>query len=545
MKKCNVNLIRLSLVLVLTGVLAFFTSCEKDDDLKDKEKLNEWTIIGYFDGNNNLDNGQLGTSYIIEDLQEMEIAGSSDDVQSIVMLASQKFGGKAKYYEIEKHSNQMPDEIKSPVLEDMGTKDMSDPETLRNFIKYAVENYPAKRYALIVNSHGAAWKGICPDEVNGAGDLMSVSSLKNALAESPVFDVLVFHSCLMSSVEVAYELRNKAKYMVASELNMPVLSILGADQWLSTLISDPEMESYDFAREIAQVVYDRGAESQRETHMAVVDMSKLDALASKISDLGNRLVSESGDNWGEVRDAWKMTHYISNDFPSLTDIREFSKQLIKQPNISKINLISSATTNLISAINEAVPFTNTNQTTKPCGGLSIHFPGFSSELDLQDYNKLEFQKTNWSAFLEQFSTKGNASISGKITWTGHSLSSNCKIIVCYQLNNELEVLGRVDVPTNGIYNFSITNMTDPKNYMFYVHDDINSNGEIDSGDGSGFWDKDADNIWTFDDVLTVEPGKTYSNINIKLSLEKSAQINTNNLLNSLNMNNIKDIPILK
>ena len=161
------------------------------------------------------------------------------------MLSSLKTGGNANYYKIDYAENQLPDEVHSTMLEDMGTKDMSDPQTLIDFIKYAVDNYPAKRYMLILNSHGGGWYGISPDEANGSGDMMSLPDLRSAMETGPHFDVVVFHACLMSMTEVAYEIKDLADYMVSSEISMPALSVLGADVWLKELMDNPGMASYD------------------------------------------------------------------------------------------------------------------------------------------------------------------------------------------------------------------------------------------------------------------------------------------------------------
>lgn len=87
-------------------------------------KTRLWTIMGYFDGNNNLDVSQAGTSYIIGDVQEMEKVGSSDAVTAVTMVSSLKTGGNSNYYLIEKHSAELPDKISSKKLKDLGTKDM-------------------------------------------------------------------------------------------------------------------------------------------------------------------------------------------------------------------------------------------------------------------------------------------------------------------------------------------------------------------------------------------------------------------------------------
>ncbi|HIE33654.1 MAG TPA: hypothetical protein EYP86_00755 [Candidatus Altiarchaeales archaeon] len=124
-------------VIILTH---FFTSCGKKEEGVGGVK---WTIMGYFDGNNDLDISQNNTSFTIEDVHELEEVGSTDEVKVIVALGSLKTGGTVKYHYIEKHLNELSDSISSPVLKNLGTKDISEPQTLKEFIQYVVSNYPA------------------------------------------------------------------------------------------------------------------------------------------------------------------------------------------------------------------------------------------------------------------------------------------------------------------------------------------------------------------------------------------------------------------
>lgn len=89
-------------------------------------------------------------------------------------------------------TDELPDSVSSTILKDLGTKDMSDPTTLTNFIKYGIENYSADHYVLILDDHGGGWRGACYDEQNGAGDLMSMPDIKKALSDGE-------ESSLMSS----------------------------------------------------------------------------------------------------------------------------------------------------------------------------------------------------------------------------------------------------------------------------------------------------------------------------------------------------------
>lgn len=515
-------------LITMLCVAVLFSNCTKDEVTTEPDSTSrEWTIIGYFNGNNNLDNTQAGTSYIIGDVQEMEHAGGSDRVNSVVMLSSLKTGGNANYYKIEKAENQLPDEVNSLMLEDMGTKDMSDPQTLINFIKYAVDNYPAKRYMLILNSHGGGWEGVSPDEANGSGDMMSLPELRAAMEAGPHFDIVVFHACLMSMTEVAYEIKDLADYMVSSEISMPALSVLGADVWLQELIDNPAMSSFDISKRIVQCVYDNGKFAQKTTHMAVTDLTKMDALGAKIANLGNKLTTEVQDKWNEVFEAWNETHYISQGYPSFTDLREFVKKLQQKPGLSQINYITQACNDVLSAYNEAVPFTkcyleNNDHT---YGGLTIHLPQQDEHFQKPEYKNLKFKETNWYNFLKIFidNTQGGGGqvgedeigLSGMVTYPGSSLSQYCYILVYTVENNTATLLGYEEVESDGNFSLLLPDVTQTVYFAFESFDDANNNEQLDVGEGFGFWDANENNV--FDDILEAQPGNAYEGINITLT----------------------------
>ena len=99
---------------------------------------------------------------------------------------------------------------------------------LERFINFCAEKYPANHYMLFMIGHGvvvgndvfmydehAEHKSITLAEM---GDILR--EFKEKLDEQehkPSFDLVGFHSCSVSSIEVAYELKDTANYMLASQ----------------------------------------------------------------------------------------------------------------------------------------------------------------------------------------------------------------------------------------------------------------------------------------------------------------------------------------
>ena len=179
----------------------------------------QWTVMVYLDADNNLD---LATPY---NLQDMMAVGSTANVTFIVQYDTRS--ATTKRYKVEKGT--------LTLLEDLGELDMSAPSTLRNFIVSTVTAYPANHYAIILSDHGNGWdsppetaskmvKSVLQDWTNNGSTSPATANNRIARAlldaESATgihLDILGFDACTMSTLEAAYEFRNTASIMVASE----------------------------------------------------------------------------------------------------------------------------------------------------------------------------------------------------------------------------------------------------------------------------------------------------------------------------------------
>ena len=131
----------------------------------------------------------------------------------------------------------------SPVLDTVAfyeEEDSADPAVLQRVIGEMKLRYPSDSYGLILWSHGTGWfpegysspgtissrradapyiptKYFGRDDIPGDGtgrSYMEIADLAAVLTGH--FDFIMFDACFMASVEVLYELRDKADYFVAS-----------------------------------------------------------------------------------------------------------------------------------------------------------------------------------------------------------------------------------------------------------------------------------------------------------------------------------------
>jgi hypothetical protein len=403
------KLLKSFLPIFLLSMLSLLIGCGGDDGTSPTPDTRaEWTILSYGAGNNNLDNAEGGYSYCVEDVQEYQKIGSTDKVHVVAMVASLKTGGNAKYYHIQKYPDDIGDNISSEVLEDIGGKDMSDPQTLKDFLVYGMNKYPAKKYMVIIDDHGAGWPGSCVDEQHGSGNMLSMvdmaGALKNVITQTKIskFEIVAFHCCLMSMVEVAYQLKSCANYMVASEFVLPMESVFGSYEWLGYLTTNPTTGGEEMAKKIVTAVYNAGQSKQKDTHMAATDLSKMDRLVAKVDNLGTQLRTTATEYWWEVYNAWGNCWNTQLDHQAYIDLRDFANNLKQQTNLQNINLVKNAADSVISAINEAVIITKTNVSDVTRGGLTIHMPYLMEMYDSTNYAKLDFQAVPWTSFLSYY-----------------------------------------------------------------------------------------------------------------------------------------------
>jgi hypothetical protein len=222
-------------------------SCGSSSSPSNPVTGNKWTVMIYLDADNEL------VPWALTDIEEMQTIGSTQNVT--VILQYDKEGATTKRYKVEKGS--------LTLIEDLSELNMSDPETIENFVTYSVTNYPADHYALILWDHGQGWKGrivagststksMFNDYDNGIynsflSNYYIALALANAQSLTGVkLDILGIDACEMSVIEAAYEFREVADILVGSQ---ELLSVWGwdYDDLLKRLTNKPSMTPVDFA----------------------------------------------------------------------------------------------------------------------------------------------------------------------------------------------------------------------------------------------------------------------------------------------------------
>lgn len=182
----------------------------------------------------------------------------------------------------------------------------TDPLTMKRVIADARMAYPAKEYGLVLWSHGSGWlpefyhgsptdMSDIKDYIEPGSDSFNVKSndsksfgmdnndsemdimaLSNVLDND--YEFIIFDCCLMSCVEVAYELRNNTKYIIASPAEIMTKG------FPYSRIMSPIFEGKERVMALQTVCYDyydyyNSDRSEPWGTIALIDCSQLEPLA--------------------------------------------------------------------------------------------------------------------------------------------------------------------------------------------------------------------------------------------------------------------------
>ena len=286
----------------------------------------EWTILMYLDGHNN-----LGPA-IQSELAYLNNVTSTAGI-NVVILAG-KYEADPFSYLYYAHNG---------ILQTLsqGNYNFGDPALLQNFLAYGIQNFPAKKYLVVLKDHGSGWRNkaiqsstrdICWDHIYNSS--LTMPELKLALQSAVSLlgrkiDLMYFDACVMGTIEVDYEIKDLANYLVSSEAT----SYAGTrwDLILTQLVSNPTMTPSNLGILVAQTYFNNCTKPYKT--IAVKDLSKIDTIANDIyyfahylRDLINTSASAimgyrnqttrfqpSADSSAEYIDLYQYANFIANN----------------------------------------------------------------------------------------------------------------------------------------------------------------------------------------------------------------------------------------
>ncbi|MBU2227923.1 MAG: hypothetical protein KJ936_09740 [Proteobacteria bacterium] len=379
----------------------------------------KWTFMVYMAGDNNLDGAAL------RDIAEMARAGSTKDINILVQLDRIE-DNLTRRFRITQGGG-----FKKDCIESFGDTNTGDPQILYDFVKWAVDNYPADRYALILWNHGSGWwedakgrvaghaekkprrrlfrhafpqehRSICYDDTSG-GDALDNRELRVVLAGicallGRKIDLLGMDTCLMNMVEVAYQLRDSVNVIVGSEIEEPF------DGWpyteiLTRLTAKPGQDAAALARWIVKS-YLLSYKGKNETvTQSALDVSRIGEMTAKVNALSETLLAAIETDSKLIEDAWNKSPRFYDD--NYIDLACFAKGLRKKAGAE----LQAKAVDLIAALKAGKGRAilcqgKIGREVRGTCGLSIYFPGDRIN---PAYRNLDFSgDCKWIAFLERY-----------------------------------------------------------------------------------------------------------------------------------------------
>ncbi|MCR5033239.1 MAG: peptidase C11 [Lachnospiraceae bacterium] len=253
---------------------------------------------------------------------------------------------------------------------DMGSKPMTDPATLVEFLNYAKKNYSdANRNMLIFWDHGGgSLTGYGYDQKYPNSGAMNLAGINNALKSADMkFDLVGFDACLMATVETDLMLANYADYVVASEETEPGVGWYYTN-WLTNLSADPSMATIDIGKNIADDFVDECARScaGQKTTLSVVDLAELSRT------LGDDFVAFSKSTTDLIKE---------ERYKVVSDARSNAREFAQSSRIDQIDLVQFAKNMgteegkaLADTLLGAVKYNRTSSNMTNAYGISVYFP---------------------------------------------------------------------------------------------------------------------------------------------------------------------------
>ncbi|MFN8465662.1 MAG: clostripain-related cysteine peptidase [Caldilineaceae bacterium] len=378
-----------------------------------------WTVLLYQDADD-----QVLEKDIMTDLNEAERVGSTGRVNIVSQIDRYKgaYSGDGNWDDTRRYyikNDQDLNNLNSQLLQ-KGEANMSDGNTLVDFVKWGMENYPADKYVLILSDHGMGWPGGWSDPNPGGtgprgiplaraiGDDLYLMELDDALAtiqrETGLdkFEIIGMDACLMSHLEVFNALEPYAHYAVASQETEPALG-WAYTAFLDTLTNNPDISGADLSKSIVdtyisgdQRIVDDKARAEmlsrgsfldllggptaaqiadqmsQDVTLTAMDLAKLPALNDAVNNFAVAAQQVDPRSMAKARQyAQSYTSIFGSEVPpSYIDLGNFAGLVKKVGGGS----LSQAADGVIGAIQNAVIAEKHGPNKPGSTGVSIYFP---------------------------------------------------------------------------------------------------------------------------------------------------------------------------
>lgn len=356
------------------GLTSAMTACSSDDDQNtptpDQEDSQltkaDYTIMYYSQGGGDLDMS------IITNMNQFYSALKAVDANKVQVALQYKASKREAFYKLYLKAAEVTETEAATFANSMGSStfrmlasstyndffshlvalqtkaflgsansnaDITTPDSLANFIKWAAKAAPADKYILILSSHGggyttyddyfqqspAATRGIIYDDGYENKHHFGVSDITSAIEKSGVHLTAIYlDACMMNNLEYQFELQPMTDYLVLSSFNVPgyggqydaLVKQLATTSNFETAIKEYVKYTVNFW-DTNKITY---------SDMTATRTSALPAFGAKMKEFADKLVDAYRNGGTEVKTAidaaTKGAFKVENTFP-LYDVYDY------------------------------------------------------------------------------------------------------------------------------------------------------------------------------------------------------------------------------
>ena len=357
------------LLWLLLAFASLFSSCKKGTDTAEKTVVAK-TVLVYMEANNDLRYDALNS------VNRMEKGAAGINGTLLVYIKTTS----TKSYLLKIKPDADLNHLVSDTVKIFDNTLASNPQTVKQVTQYAQTEFPAQSYGLVLWSHATSWappvsKVKVQSFGEDSGKQMDVIDLKNALPDN--LDYIIFDACSMGGVEICYEFKDKAKYIIASPAE--TLSESFPYQNITPLLFGGT-ESLAAVAKAYFDYYNAYTDDRRSATVCLIKTSELPALAAEMKNLLSQ--KKPGDQF--IRSSVQRLDYTQGFPVPNYDFGDFLNQNFAAGSLSAMNaqigktvVYKAATSNFI-----GVPI---NQ----FSGLTTYIP-FTGDGNLTYYKKLQW-----------------------------------------------------------------------------------------------------------------------------------------------------------
>ncbi|MBN1874825.1 MAG: hypothetical protein JXA33_11395 [Anaerolineae bacterium] len=383
-----------------------------------------WTVMLYQDADD-----KVLEQDIFVDLNEAERVGSSANLNIIAQIDRYQAGfmGDGNWTGTRRYHVRQDDDlnvVSSDMVMDLGEVNMASGDTLVDFATWAIDNYPADKYLLILSDHGMGWPGGWSDATATGrsgqlplqmilGDNLYLNELDQTLekirAQSGIdqFEMIGMDACLMGHIEVMSALAPHARYAVFSQETEPALGWAYA-AFLGDLRDNPSLDGAQLGQAIVdsyivddQRIVDESARADlvgrgsplgslfgvtslpsaaqvarqmgQNITLTAVDLQALPELMNSLNELTVALQGANQRNVAQARSyAQSFTNIFGRDVPpAYIDLGNFAELVARSSSKSEV---TSAAARLQTALRQVVVAEKHGTRVAGATGVSIYFP---------------------------------------------------------------------------------------------------------------------------------------------------------------------------